>query len=298
MTAAALLFHRLFGPLGTLLMTFNDIQSAGAALARLVGIAELPVPARPAETPPAAARAASVARRTYGTATRGGVEVLHDVTVDVPAGTSLAVVGESGAGKTTLAALLGGVFPATSGDIRIGGHGVDLLDPVSLRRSIGVVTQEVHVFTGTLADDLRLAVPEASDAQLWAALRTTGAAPWVEALPEGLADPGRGGGAPAQRRAGPAAGADPDRPRRPAGGDPGRGDGGGRQRGRPGAGGLGGGGPAPAAPPSWSRTGSPRPQACDQIAVMSAGRIIESGSHDDLVAAGGTYAQLWAAWHS
>ena len=277
-------------------MTFNDIQSAGAALARLVGIAELAVPAVAVETPRVprkVAIAARAVRHTYG----GGVEVLHDVTVDVPAGTSLAVVGESGAGKTTLAAVLGGVFPATSGDIRIGDAPIVGLDPVRLRRLVGVVTQEVHVFTGTLAEDLRLALPEAGDEQLWTALRLARAGEWVEALPEQLETRvGEGehslSAAQAQQLAlTRIALVDPpvvilDEATAEAG--------------SAGARAL----ETSAAAVLTGRTAIvvahrlTQAQACDRIAVMSEGRIIESGSHDELVDSGGTYAQLWAAWQS
>jgi ATP-binding cassette, subfamily C, bacterial len=223
--------------------------------------------------------------------------VLHDVTVDVPAGTSLAVVGESGAGKTTLAAVLGGVFPATSGGIRIGDDPMDALDPVRLRRLVGVVTQEVHVFTGRLAEDLRLALPEASDEQLWSALRLTGAAEWVEALPERLETRvGEGehalSAAQAQQLAlTRIALVDPpvvilDEATAEAG------SAGARALETSAAAVLAG---RSAIVVAHRLT---QAQACDRIAVMTEGRIIESGSHDELVGSGGTYAQLWAAWHS
>ena len=164
-TAAALLFHRLFGPLGDLLMSFNEIQRAGSALTRLVGVADLPradPPARDRYPRPVEVRATGVHHR-YQT----GAEVLHDIDVAIPAGRSLAIVGESGAGKTTLAALLGGVFGASAGRIMIGPESIDDLDPVQLRRRIGVVTQEVHTFVGTLGDDLRLARPDAGTPICW-----------------------------------------------------------------------------------------------------------------------------------
>ena len=131
-TAAALLFHRLFGPLGDLLMSFNEIQRAGSALTRLVGVADLSRPIRRPET----AYPRSVEVRATGVSHRyqTGAEVLHDIDVAIPAGRSLAIVGESGAGKTTLAALLGGVFGASAGRIMIGAESIDDLDPVQLGR--------------------------------------------------------------------------------------------------------------------------------------------------------------------
>ncbi len=194
-TAAALLFHRLFGPLGTLLLSFDEVSRAAAALNRLVGVVDLP--ADPPADPAALARAP---RERVGLVVRGlthayderpgAVPVLRDVDLDVRAGTSLAVVGESGAGKTTLAALVAGVFPASAGTVTLTGPEgtVDLaaLDAEAVRERIGVIAQESHVFTGTLREDLTLARPGASDAQVHAALAVVGAEDWVAALPAGL----------------------------------------------------------------------------------------------------------------
>ncbi|MDG4824583.1 ABC transporter ATP-binding protein [Asanoa sp. WMMD1127] len=296
-TAAALLFHRLFGPLGLLLFSFNDIQSAGAALARLVGVADLALPAyagvdRSAPRPPTGVVATAV-RHHY----LDGPTVLHDVSLEVPPGRSLAVVGESGAGKTTLAAILGGVFPATGGEVRLGGRLIGELAPDELRRLVGVVTQEVHVFAGTLADDLRLAVPDASDDDLRAALKLAGADEWVAALPDGL-DTRVGDGehkltaSQAQQLAlARIALVDPpvvilDEASAEAG------SAGARQLEQASAALL------------QDRTAIvvahrlTQAQACDRIAVMAQGRIVEIGTPADLIAAGGAYAKLWAAWHS
>ncbi|GAA1899552.1 ABC transporter ATP-binding protein [Asanoa iriomotensis] len=293
-TAAALLFHRLFGPLGMLLVTFNDVQSAGAALARLVGVADLSLPARAGSAPPRVATAvvATGIRHHY----LDGPTVLHDVSVEVPAGGSLAVVGESGAGKTTLAAILGGVFPASGGSASLGGKPIASLAPDELRRLVGVVTQEVHVFAGTLADDLRLAVPEATDQELQAALKLVGADEWVAALPAGLATRVGDGEHPlsasqAQQLAlARIALVDPpvvilDEASAEAG------SAGARQLDQASAALL------------QDRTAIvvahrlTQAQTCDRIAVMAHGRIVEIGTPAELIAAGGAYATLWAAWH-
>ena len=294
-TAAALLFQRLFGPLGQLLFSFNEVQAAGAALTRLVGVAQMPVtPVGPAQPRPSSARlTAHGVRHAYP----DGPEVLHGVDVEVPAGTSLAVVGESGAGKTTLAGILGGVFPGAGGTVAVGGEAIDSLDPVALRRRVGVVTQDVHVFTGALRDDLTMAAPEADDDDVLAALTVVGADRWVAALPDGLDTPvGEGHhkltAAQAQQIAlARLALADPpvvilDEATAEAG------SAGARQL------------EASARAVLSGRTAVvvahrlSQAQECDRIAVMSAGRIVESGSHDELVAAGGPYAKLWAAWHA
>jgi ATP-binding cassette, subfamily C, bacterial len=295
-TAAAILFHRLFGPLGMLLVSFNDVQSAGAALARLVGIAELDVPPSHAVDRSAVPPAVGIVARSVCHHYLDGPPVLHDVSLDVAPGRSLAVVGESGAGKTTLAAILGGVFPAVGGEVRLGGTSIADLDPATLRRTVGVVTQEVHVFAGTIADDLRLAAPDASEQDLLAALKLVGADEWVAALPDGVdtrvGDGGHPLGASAAQQLALAriALVDPpivilDEASAEAG------SAGARQlelataallRGRT------------AVVVAHRLT---QAQACDRIAVMSNGRIVELGTPDDLVAAGGAYAELWSAWH-
>ncbi len=105
--------------------------------------------------------------------------VLHGLGLRVEAGQRVAVVGASGAGKTTVAKLVAGVHEPVAGSVTIGG-----VAPGAV--AVALVTQEVHVFAGTLADDLRLAAPEASDADLERALTTVGALGWVRALPAGI----------------------------------------------------------------------------------------------------------------
>ncbi|MFV2101052.1 ABC transporter ATP-binding protein [Micromonospora sp. LOL_024] len=294
-TAAALLFHRLFGPLGMLLISFNDVQSAGAALARLVGITGLDVPATSAGAPAAARRPAGITVKSVSHRYAGGPTVVHDASLEIAAGESIAIVGESGAGKTTLAAILGGVLPAAEGEVWLGDRPIGELPPDELRRTVGVVTQEVHVFAGTLADDLRLAAPHAADEELQAALTLVGAREWVTALPDGLATRVGDGEHPVS--AGQAqqlalariALLDPpivvlDEASAEAG------SAGARQleqassaliRGRT------------AVVVAHRLT---QAHTCDQVAVMSHGRIVEIGSPEDLVAAGGRYAELWSAW--
>ncbi|MDG4798028.1 ABC transporter ATP-binding protein [Micromonospora sp. WMMD1082] len=295
-TAAALLFHRLFGPLGMLLISFNDMQSAGAALARLVGIAGLDVPPARAADPASSGRPAGITAKSVCHRYPGGPAVVHDVSIEVAEGESLAIVGESGAGKTTLAAILGGVFPAAEGHVWLGGRPIGELHPDELRHTVGVVTQEVHVFAGTLADDLRLAAPHASDAELRAALTLVGAHGWVDALPDGLGTRVGDGEHPispgqAQQLAlARIALLDPpivvlDEASAEAG------SAGARQLEQASAALIRG---RTAVVVAHRLT---QAQSCDRVAVMSHGRIVELGSPDELVAAGGRYAELWSAWH-
>ncbi|MGW6458791.1 ABC transporter ATP-binding protein [Streptomyces sp. NPDC055078] len=175
-TAAALYFHRLFGPIGLLLTSLDDIQRATVGLARLVGVTDL-VPPRGPESPPVAGPPPPIevtgVSFTYPGATR---EALRDVTLRVPGGGTVALVGASGSGKSTLARLVAGVGGPDRGRITVG-SGAERIPRY-------LVTQEVHLFGGTLADNLRLAGPDATDAELAAALRETGA-DWA-------LEPGRG----------------------------------------------------------------------------------------------------------
>ncbi|MEU0689018.1 ABC transporter transmembrane domain-containing protein [Streptomyces uncialis] len=187
-TAAALYFHRLFDPVGVLLTSLDDIQRATVGLARLVGVTDLAPPPGPAAEPlpvpdraPASAPHEATADRTphhvpppdiavtgvsytYPGAVR---QALRDIDLTIPGGTTVALVGASGSGKSTLARLVAGVGRPDRGRITTGagtGSGSRYL-----------VTQEVHLFGGTLADNLRLARPDATDTELTAALRETGA---------------------------------------------------------------------------------------------------------------------------
>ena len=301
-TAAALLFHRLFGPLGMLLLSFDDVQRAGAALSRLVGVVDSePPPSRPSRAlvRPVGLRVRGVRHHYDGPAGAPVHEVLRGIDLDVPAGGSLAVVGESGAGKTTLAAILGGVFPASAGRVELtGGDGavaIDALDPEQVRDRIGVVAQESHVFTGTLREDLTLARPGAGDEDLLAALATVGATAWVRSLPAGLSTRVGAGEHPltsAQEQQLALARVvlrDPpvvvlDEATAEAG------SAGARDLERAAAAVLAGRTSVVVAHRlSQART-------CDRIAVMAHGGLVEVGTHDELVAAGGRYARLWGAW--
>ncbi|WP_344881069.1 ABC transporter ATP-binding protein [Zhihengliuella alba] len=118
---------------------------------------------------------------------RGGEEVLHGIDFHVPAGQTFALVGSSGAGKSTCAQLLTRLYDVDSGAVRIGGTDLRDVTFASLRATVGMVTQDGHLFHDTIAANLRLAAPEATDEQLWEALRRARLQPVIAGLPDGLA---------------------------------------------------------------------------------------------------------------
>jgi ABC-type multidrug transport system fused ATPase/permease subunit len=118
--------------------------------------------------------------------TRGGVEVLHGVSFTVEPGQLVALVGSSGSGKSTIASLAPRLYDVDAGAVRVGGVDVRDLTFASLRETVGMVTQDGHLFHDTVRGNLRFARPEADDDDLWDALRKARLADLVESLPDGL----------------------------------------------------------------------------------------------------------------
>ncbi|MCL3820074.1 ABC transporter ATP-binding protein [Aeromicrobium wangtongii] len=292
-TAAALYFHRLFNPIGALLMIFDDIQSAGASLARLAGVARLePSPASDAPSPVRDGRFELVGiSHEYVP----GHRVLSDVTIRVADGERVALVGATGAGKSTLGLIAAGLLRPTAGRVSVGGFAESSLHPSHLRAAVALVTQDVHVFSGTVRDNVDLARPGASDPEIRGALETVRAMSWVDALPDGLDTVVGDHGhrlTPAQAQQLALARVllhDPlvavfDEATAEAGSS--------------GARDL----EEAAVAVARGRTSLvvahrlTQARTADRVIVMHEGRIVEEGTHDELVAAGGRYAALWSAW--
>jgi len=183
-TTVALYIHQLANPLDDLLMWLDEIQVGATSLARVIGIADVPADRQATGQEPTDAHLV-VDDVSY--AYRTGRDVLRRVSLDLAPGERLAIVGPSGAGKSTLGRLMAGIDGPRQGRIDVGGVRLVDLDLDRLRGEVALVTQEHHVFVGTLADNLLLARPDADPTMLLDALAAVDAREWALALPDGLA---------------------------------------------------------------------------------------------------------------
>src|SRR6476469_420012 len=171
-TAVSLYVVQLADPVDRLISWLDEIQVGATSFARLVGIARVP-PDRTAtdETPDDEHLIAQDVRYAYVE----DRDVLHGIDLDLKPGERVAVVGPSGAGKSTLGRLLAGIHPPRVGRVDVGGVRLVDLPLEALRKEVALVTQEQHVFVGTLDENLSLARPGADDGQLQAALEAVDA---------------------------------------------------------------------------------------------------------------------------
>jgi ABC-type multidrug transport system fused ATPase/permease subunit len=291
-TTVALYALQLRGPISELIYWLDEIQIGATSLARIIGVRSVAPDRVPGAQVPAGEQVVATDLRY---AYREGHDVLHGIDLTLRVGERLAVVGPSGAGKSTLGRMLAGIHPPTGGTVTVDGVRLVDLPLEELRGHVALVTQEHHVFVGTIAENLRLARPQADDAELRRALAAVDALGWVEALPAGLqAEVGSGGLTLTPAQAQQVALArlvllDPHTlvldeatslldPRA-----------------------------ARHLEQSLSRVLTGRTVVAiahrlytahdaDRVAVVDDGRISEIGSHDELVAAGGDYAALWHSW--
>ena len=293
-TAATLYVQMLIDPVDRIVSILDELQMGAASLARLLGVAQVPDDREVSGARPDGEKIdAADVRFAYV----DGRDVLHGVDLSVEVGERIAMVGPSGAGKSTLGRLLAGIHPPRTGSVTVGGVGLVELPLSDLRGHVALVTQEHHVFVGTLRENLALAAPPgAGDDQIREALGAVDALDWVDALPDGLDTVvGSGGRAVTAAQAQQIALArlvlaDPHTlvldeatslidPRAA------------RHLERSLAAVLEGRTVIAIAHRLFSA------HDADRVAVVEGGRVTEFGSHDELVAAGGSYAALWDSWN-
>ncbi|WP_293771785.1 ABC transporter ATP-binding protein [uncultured Corynebacterium sp.] len=299
-TAAMLMLIRLRGPLRQLMMVLDTIQSGYASLARIVGVVmDPPRPVPPAGAPSTVGdvvmdHVSFAYEHEEDGSPKASAWAVDDVSTHIEPGHMVALVGASGAGKTTVAALLAGLRVPDAGSVTVDGVEVSRLSDSERVARLAMVSQEVYVFSGTLRDDLRLAKPDATDEEILAVLRRV-KADWFDLLADGLdTEVGARGLQLEPVEAQQLALArilllDPrvvvmDEATAEAG--------------SVGAGAL----ETAADEVTRGRTSLvvahrlDQASRADQILVMADGRVIERGTHAQLLECGGRYHELWTAW--
>jgi len=182
-TTVTLYIQQLIDPVDSLISWLDELQVGSTSLARLIGVAHVPSDREPTGAEPTDSHViADDVRFAYNE----GRDVLHGVSLDLRPGERLAVVGPSGAGKSTLGRLLAGIHGPRTGSVTVGGVELTDLELDELRGQVALVTQEHHVFVGTIEDNVRLARPDATSDEVADALDAVDALDWVRALPEGV----------------------------------------------------------------------------------------------------------------
>ncbi|UUU25948.1 ABC transporter ATP-binding protein [Streptomyces sp. DSM 40750] len=298
-TAVVLYTQQMSEPISQARDWLTEMQTATTSLQRLLGVTEVPPDRQVREHTVDSGQGLILEKVTFGYGDGDGPEVLHGINITVGKGERLAIVGPSGAGKSTLGRLMAGIHGPSSGSVRLGGAPLIELPLEQLRREVALVSHEQYVLGGTLRENLALAVREgdsAADEVIWSAVEAVEAEEWVQALPDGLDTTIGSGGtslSPAQSQQLAIARlivADPkvlvlDEA-------------------------------TSLLDPTSARDLERSLNAllegrtvitiahrlhtaydADRIAVIEDGRVVELGSHTELIANAGYYARLWSSWH-
>ncbi|MFV0320343.1 MAG: ABC transporter ATP-binding protein [Microbacterium sp.] len=184
--SAVLYVRNFFAPLQEIAMVLNTYQSATAALEKVSGVLEekptVPDPTEPTDLWTAEGH---LEFRDVEFGYGNGRVILPDFSLDIPAGQTIALVGTTGAGKSTLAKLVSRFYDPTKGAVTLDGVDLRSLHPKGLRRAIVMVTQEAYLFSGTVADNIALGKPDATLEEIEAAARAVGADAFIQRLPDG-----------------------------------------------------------------------------------------------------------------
>jgi ABC-type multidrug transport system fused ATPase/permease subunit len=190
-TTSLLYSQMLINPLEGMLMWVDELQGGKASLSRLLGVHEIEEREIRESEPIGHEVRGDEIRYGY----KKGRDVLNGLSFLVEPGTRVAIVGPSGAGKSTLGKLLAGIQPPRTGRVTIGDSEIGYLPVEQARTHVALVTQEHHIFQGTLRENIILANPDATEAEIWESLRAVDAEEWANALVDGLATQVGTGGA-------------------------------------------------------------------------------------------------------
>jgi ABC-type multidrug transport system fused ATPase/permease subunit len=186
LTAFLLYLRMFFEPMQEISQFFNTFQSASSALEKLAGVlAQQPAIADPAQPVSLSEPKGDIGFHEVQFEYASGRPVLPGLELAVPAGQTVALVGTTGAGKTTIAKLIARFYDPTAGSVTLDGVDLRELAQTELRRHVVMVTQENFMFSGTVADNIRFGRPEATDAQVREAAAAVGADRFIDALPDG-----------------------------------------------------------------------------------------------------------------
>jgi ATP-binding cassette subfamily B protein len=187
LTAFILYLRQFYDPMEDVAVFYNSLQSASAALEKISAVLttqpSVAEPASPTPLPAPVRGALSLDAVEFGYAP--GRTVLHELTIDIPAGQTVALVGATGAGKTTVAKLISRFYDPTSGAVRLDGVDLREVAEAELRRSTVMITQDGFLFSGSVADNIAFGRPGASRADIVAAATAVGAHEFITLLPEG-----------------------------------------------------------------------------------------------------------------
>ena len=196
LVAFVLYLNQVFGPVQQLSQTFSTYQQANAALTKIRELFDthIATPTLPGAVDPGRISGLTELERVRFSYVEEGADALDDVSLRIPAGQTVALVGETGAGKSTIMKLVARFYDPTAGVVTSDGTPLPDLDPTGYRRNLGYVPQEAHLFAGTIRDNIAFARPEASDGEVETAARAVGAHEFISRLPLGYRTPVREGG--------------------------------------------------------------------------------------------------------